>query len=35
MLYLLPDNLKIENAGNSLPGWLIGDYEKYFLKAEK
>jgi hypothetical protein len=31
MLYLLPDNLKIGNARNSLPGWAIGDYEKYFM----
>jgi predicted O-linked N-acetylglucosamine transferase (SPINDLY family) len=30
MLYLLPDKLKIENADRSLPGFLIGDYKKYF-----
>jgi len=30
MLYLPSDRLKIENARTSLPGWLIGDYEKFF-----
>lgn len=30
MLYLLPDKLRIGNAPNSLPGWLLGDYKKYF-----
>jgi len=30
MLYLPSDRLKIENARASLPGWLFGDYEKFF-----
>jgi len=30
MLYLPSGRLKIENANTSLPGWLIGDYERFF-----
>jgi len=30
MLYLPSDRLKIENARESLPKWLIGDYERFF-----
>jgi glycosyltransferase involved in cell wall biosynthesis/radical SAM superfamily enzyme YgiQ (UPF0313 family) len=30
ILYLPSDRLKIENARASLPGWLIGDYERFF-----
>ena len=35
MLYLLPDKLKIGNAQNTLPGWLIGDYEKFFSSTSE
>jgi len=35
MLYLLPDKLKIGNAQNTLPGWLIGDYEKFFSSSSE
>jgi len=31
MLYLPKDRLKIENARTSLPGWLIRDYERFFI----
>jgi len=32
MLYLPADRLKIENARAGLPQWLIGDYERFFMK---
>jgi len=35
MLYLPSGRLKIENARASLPGWLIGDYERFFLKLRE